>query len=84
MNIAYIQFGQWGGPYRTVMADGVEVQRETPRNPYSSGYGYKIPTRYKVLYLGKWRRVYAACYGNISSLWITVQGNETIVNLELD
>ena len=46
-----------------------------------SGYGAKIPTRYMVRVLdvaqpGRWRRVYAAVYGNSASLYITVEGQD--------
>ena len=84
MNLAYIQHGEWGGPYQTVMADGVAIDSTCRPNPYASGYGAKIPTRYRVLYHGKWRRAYATCYSNASSLWVYIQGVETIVSLEVN
>ena len=36
----------------------------------ATGYGSRIPTRYMVLFNGKWRRVYARCYSNNSTLYI--------------
>ena len=85
MNIAYIQCGELGGPYRTVMADGVRVYTDTPRNPYIAGYGAAIPTPYMVLYRGYWRRVYCSCYGNsFGSPYVRVKGLDTKVDLYID
>jgi hypothetical protein len=84
MNIAYIQHGEWGGPYRTVMADGVAVDANCRPNPYAMGYGPKIPTPYLVLYRGRWRRVYSACYSNNGSTYVVISGVDTIVDLWLD
>ena len=81
MTFAYIQHGEWGGPYLTVKADGVAIEKEARPNPYASGYGPKIPTRYKVLCQGRWRRVYAACYGNSSSVYVVINGVDTIVDI---
>jgi len=83
MNLAYIQHGEWGGPYRTEMADGIAVDAYAPPNPYKSGYGPKIPTRYRILYLGHWRRVYCALYANSGSLYVIILGDATIVSIEL-
>ena len=48
---------------------------DTPRsNAPASGYGSKIPTRYMVRVNGKWRRVYAACFGNAGSLYVGKPG----------
>jgi hypothetical protein len=53
-------------------------------NPFygrrETGYGDKLITRYKVKYgetprqLASWRRVYAVCWGNASSLYIEMYG----------
>lgn len=40
----------------------------------ATGYGRKIPTRYKVYYNGLWRRVYSACYSNVSTEFIETNG----------
>ena len=42
---------------------------KTSRIPVS-GYGAQIPLSWMVHYRGKWRRVYAACYGNASTAYI--------------
>jgi hypothetical protein len=39
-----------------------------------SGYGGKLPTRYRLTYAGRNRRVYAMCYGNAASLFVIVGG----------
>ena len=84
MDIAYVKNGEWGGPYLTDMADGIKVYSEAPPNPYVHGYGPKIPTRYKVLYKGYWRRVYSACFSNCSTEYICVKGVDTAVDIYLD
>ena len=84
MDIAYIQHGDFGGPYRTVMADGLSIDAECRPNPYVMGYGAKIPTSYKVLYRGRWRRVYVMCYGNSGSEYVFINGVETKVDIYLD
>ena len=38
------------------------------------GYGNKIPTPYMVRFRGRFRRVYAACYGNSATLYIGKPG----------
>ena len=75
---AYLQFGGAGtidpfGPRQTI---GVEVlETETPRAGQTvTGYGAKLPTPYLVKWAGKWRRVYAACYGNAASHYIGKPG----------
>ena len=45
------------------------------------GYGPKIPTPYKILYRGRWRRVYSACYGNSGSTYVIIDGVDTIVDI---
>lgn len=52
-------------------------KEDTPLNPYASGYGRKIPTRYFIKYESgktyensRWRRVYMMQYGNAGSAYI--------------
>ncbi|UUV43266.1 hypothetical protein RCCWILLIS_94 [Rhodobacter phage RcCWillis] len=75
---AYLHFGGAGtvdtfGPRLTI---GVEAREtETPRAGQTvTGYGAKLPTPYMVKHNGKWRRVYAACYGNAASHYIGKPG----------
>jgi hypothetical protein len=49
----------------------------------ADGYGGRIATRYMVRLPGdsaRWRRVYAMCYGNAASIYVTVRG--TIVFID--
>lgn len=84
MKCAYMQFGQWGGPYCTRMADGLAIDERAPRNRSITGYGGARPTRYRVFYEGTWRRVYAACYSNQSSLYVRYHGCDVLVRIEVD
>lgn len=50
-------------------------------NPYATGYGRKIPTRYQVKFESgrdfvgpRWHRVYVMQYGNAGSAYILVRG----------
>jgi hypothetical protein len=81
MKIAYIQHGNIGGPYKTVMADGVQVDANSRKNPYATGYGRKVPTRYKVLYRGRWYRVYCMVYANSGTEYIVFNKTETKVEI---
>ena len=80
----FVQFGEWGGPYRTVKAEDIK-EVECGPNPYVHGYGPKVPTRYMVKIGGefgnRWRRVYCAQYGNSGSTYIRVNGVDTIVDI---
>jgi len=52
-----------------------------PANPYASGYGPKIPTRYRVKYGdNRWRRVYVMQYGNAGSAYILKEGKELFID----
>lgn len=53
----------------------------TPYHYSASGYGRKIPTRYRVRYDNRWRRVYAMCYGNAASVYITVDGAPAFLDI---
>ena len=41
----------------------------------ATGYGSKIRTRYMVKLGSRWRRVYAACFGNSSTLYVGKPGD---------
>lgn len=76
---AYLHFG---GPATVDGADGARLtvcadarETERPRSGETvTGYGSKLPTHYMVKHNGKWRRVYAACYGNAASFYIGKPG----------
>jgi len=44
------------------------------------GYGGKIPTRHWVRYAGRARRVYAACYSNVASVYVVVDGEHVVLD----
>jgi hypothetical protein len=46
----------------------------------ASGYGARIPARYKVKINGKWRRVYCKIYSNNGTLYIG-KSNESHLNV---
>ena len=51
----------------------IHCDAAAPYNPYSSGYGSAIPTRYRLtLTDGRTRRVYVAQYGNAGSAYVNV------------
>ena len=52
----------------------------TPRSPYRTCYGRKIPTQHMIRLKGErhWRRVYVACFGNAGTAYVSV-GNDWIV-----
>lgn len=52
----------------------VSVDAEHPRNPYPSGYGRKIPTRYRVKIANRWHRVYMMQYGNSGAPYVIRKG----------
>lgn len=72
---AYLQFSAGpSGPFQTVAVPVKEA--EAPRSGRTvTGYGSKIPTPYMVRWEGRWRRVYAACYGNAASHYIGKPGD---------
>ena len=45
-----------------------------PRNRNASGYGDKIPTEYMVRFCKRTYRVYAICWSNCASLYVTIKG----------
>ena len=49
---------------------GIRFTSEAPPNPYASGYGNRIPTRYELCVDGKWSRVHAVCSSNSASYYI--------------
>jgi len=81
MRNAYLQFGTGRGPYQTVQADAVK-ETETPRSPYGMGYGFKIPTRYMLKHLNRWRRVYVAQFGNGGTCWVNVNGERVVISID--
>lgn len=70
---AWLHFGTGVEPRLTVNVDVIEAPLWFHKRGLSytaTGYGARIPTVYMVKWNGRWRRVYAACYGNASSSYI--------------
>jgi len=88
MTTAYLQFGGAVFGSGSMLTQGVEVKesplwwQEKGLSYTASGYGGQIPTRYKVKWEGRWRRVYAACYGNASTLYLK-QGKEWLCTVDI-
>ena len=77
---AYLQFSQesidvYGMKNSFLTLEAEVKETETPWHGRTvSGYGSRLPTPYMVRHNGKWRRVYAACYGNAASFYIGKPG----------
>lgn len=57
----------------------------SPRNPYVTGYGGKIPTRHRILLGdGRWRRVYVMQYGNSGSPYVNVAGKDAFLPSDVE
>jgi hypothetical protein len=80
MKKAYLQFGEYPGPYLTVEAEDVKISplwwQERGLSYTASGYGKRIPTTYMVKWRNKWRRVYCCIYSNIGKLYIGRLGSD--------
>ena len=73
MTTAYLHFGTGNEPRQTINVDVIEAPLAHHKRGLSytaTGYGNRIPTVYMVQWQGRWRRVYAACYGNAASTYI--------------
>ena len=75
---AYLHFGgaatvEPHGPMLTLRVEAKETERPMSGQTVY-GYGNRLPTSYMVKLHGRWRRVYAACYGNAASFYIGKPG----------
>ena len=55
----------------------------------ASGYGSRIPTRYRVRYRHMndarlWHRVYAICYSNAATLYIRVGSRKLVLDIDTE
>lgn len=69
----YLNHGKPGEPMRTESVDAIVLPlpwQERGLSYTASGYGARIPTRYMIRYLGRWRRVYCCQYGNSGTCYI--------------
>lgn len=73
----YVQHGEGTEPRRTEYVEHIVSSlwwQDQGLSFTASGYGSKIPTRYKVKYNGRWMRVYCRIYSNVGSLYIVSKG----------
>lgn len=64
-----------------IPASSVIRDKEAPYNRSRTGYGYKIPTAYRVRTIDqKWRRVYCMIYSNVGTLYVMEKGKAVIVS----
>lgn len=67
------------------LVDEVVIDEAPPRYGASaSGYGSKIPTRYRVRYAGRMRRVYMMQYGNSGSSYVVVEGMAVFLDTDTE
>ena len=62
------------------MVSGVKVTEQPRYGMTADGYGGKVPTRYMVKYGSRWRRVYAAQYGNAGTVYIVHDGQDLVLD----
>lgn len=63
-------------------ADAVQFRRvPNPAKRPEDGYGDKIPTDWQVMlrFESKWRKVYAVCFSNVASYYITVKKQDLYI-----
>jgi hypothetical protein len=51
-------------------------------SPTASGYGKKIPTRYKLRYNNRLHRIYGCCFSNVVTTYIVSCNRTIIVDIE--
>lgn len=68
MTIEYVDIDRW-------KYENLAVKGRLPGQD-KMGYGKKITTGYRVLVGGSWYRVYATCFSNAASCWITKGGKK--------
>lgn len=63
----------------------IVIDAEAPSYGQSaSGFGGKVPTRYRIRYAGRMRRVYVMVYGNDGSAYIVVKGVDTFIDTDTE
>lgn len=75
----YLQFngafcGATDEPLKYLDVEMIETDYTTRRHS-ATGYGRRMATDYMVRYNGRWRRVYACCYGNAATHYIGNSAN---------
>jgi hypothetical protein len=64
----YLQHGESPGPFWTTRA--TVATTAAPANPYLTGYGDAVPTRYMIRHANRWHRVYCRIFSNTGTLYI--------------
>lgn len=93
--VQFVQHDDSCGIVYTINGNVYEYKKDSmadvPRNPYRTGYGRKIPTRYWVRYengrfdaRALWHRVYMMQYGNAGSAYILVRGKKMFLDSETE
>lgn len=81
------------GTLYTIASNVFNMKREdyVPPNPYPSGYGRKVPTRYMIKYnsgkkyeASRWRRVYIMQYGNAGSAYVLIRNKEVFLDSDTE
>ena len=70
------------GPFQTIPVMGIDspLWHHKQGLQYTrTGYGSRIPTRWKVRFAGRLYRVYCTIYSNIGTCWIRVDGEKVTV-----
>ena len=72
-----------------VMSHEVEeliVDQDAPKNPYATGYGRRVPTRYRLKLKGSGQklRVYMAQYGNSGSAYVMPKGITRFLHSDIE
>ncbi|KAE8546183.1 hypothetical protein [Marinobacter nauticus] len=81
----YLQFGQNTGPFQTVAVEHKEKplpHHKAGLQYTATGYGSKIPTRYMIRFENRWRRVYVACFSNVGTAYVFIDGEKVTVERE--
>lgn len=74
-----------GNEYHIVPAKERPLRWQEQGLQYSaSGYGNRIPTRYMVLFQGRWHRVYVCQYSNIGTAYIGKPSNWIAIVNDID
>jgi hypothetical protein len=85
MEFALVKSGLFSGDLvRYSFTTGNPSLMVTPPPPVRSatGYGRKLPTRYKVRTIDqRWRRVYCCCFSNVGTCYIVQNGENVIVDI---
>jgi len=84
MEFERVKSGEYAGQF--VRLPVVKLNQKIVNAPRSgrtvSGYGKNLATNYMVRTVdNKWRRVYAVCYSNASTLYVRIGGSRVIVDL---